>query len=415
MTREFNKQRRDDSRPPSRRPTSNGYGDARSSRPARPRLNRETVDRAWETGANPNHADYQPRSQRDPRGQPPRNGRNEHRSSEQQTHFTPGYRRNTNEERTSSYQERGERRNTGYDRERAEHGRSFERNGERTRDDRHYNDRRGYSDGQNRANPRGQYQGHRPSSDWEQRDYGRDRNQGNQGYQGNGRSWQQGRERNFSEDRPYRPEPRSFRDDRDRDRGPRRPPRENNRPERSMPPSNGRERDRRESSLPQPHVERFEGDYERFDYNETSRRPERGDQRIPAQRGRHHHPTEQVHVTRLPDGRVLKGSRPTQRRKAQFWNEITKDTEGLVEQVHPAPHPADEAHQEVKALPLEGESNGEPSAHTGPAAQEDQAQDTDGAQQTRPASSPAQKKKSALKGRTNVMRPSQRGFKWPTT
>src|SRR5512146_926889 len=80
MTREFNKQRRDDSRPSFRNQSSSSSGDERSARPARPRLNRETVDRAWESGAQQQHADYRPRSGN---GQAPRtNWRSEHSSSQ---------------------------------------------------------------------------------------------------------------------------------------------------------------------------------------------------------------------------------------------------------------------------------------------------------------------------------------------
>lgn len=48
-------------RPSSRNQSSGRYGDSRPSRPGRPRLNRETVDRAWENGASRDHADYHPR------------------------------------------------------------------------------------------------------------------------------------------------------------------------------------------------------------------------------------------------------------------------------------------------------------------------------------------------------------------
>ena len=62
MTRDFNKPKRDDSRPPFRNASPNRNRDERSPRPARPRLNRETVDRAWESGAQQQHADYRPRT-----------------------------------------------------------------------------------------------------------------------------------------------------------------------------------------------------------------------------------------------------------------------------------------------------------------------------------------------------------------
>ena len=38
-------------------------------------------------------------------------------------------------------------------------------------------------------------------------------------------------------------------------------------------------------------------------------------------------------MTRLPDGRVLKGPRPAQRKNAQFWTGIANETEELVKQV----------------------------------------------------------------------------------
>src|SRR6266571_1336887 len=62
MTRDFNRQRRDDVRPLSRNSSSNRYREEHPSRPPRPRLNREAVDRAWESGASHEHADYRTRS-----------------------------------------------------------------------------------------------------------------------------------------------------------------------------------------------------------------------------------------------------------------------------------------------------------------------------------------------------------------
>lgn len=62
MIRNFDSNRRDNTRPSSRGQSSGRYGDSRPPRPARPRLNRETVDRAWENGASRDHADYHPRS-----------------------------------------------------------------------------------------------------------------------------------------------------------------------------------------------------------------------------------------------------------------------------------------------------------------------------------------------------------------
>src|SRR5205814_5883063 len=62
MTRDFDKQRRDDVRPSSRNSSSNRNREERPSRPPRPRPTRESVDRAWESGASHEHADYRTRS-----------------------------------------------------------------------------------------------------------------------------------------------------------------------------------------------------------------------------------------------------------------------------------------------------------------------------------------------------------------
>ena len=70
MTRQFDNQPRDDSRPPSHRIPSSRYAEQQSARPARPRLNRAMVDRGWENGSPRHHADYHPRVSN---GQAPQN------------------------------------------------------------------------------------------------------------------------------------------------------------------------------------------------------------------------------------------------------------------------------------------------------------------------------------------------------
>src|SRR5215831_12674441 len=62
MTRDFNNQRREDPQSNSRGSSSRRFEEKRPSRPARPRLNRDMVDRAWENGARQNHPDYRTRS-----------------------------------------------------------------------------------------------------------------------------------------------------------------------------------------------------------------------------------------------------------------------------------------------------------------------------------------------------------------
>src|SRR6266567_7420623 len=79
MTRDYNKSPRDDTRSSSRGHSPNRAGDDRSPRPPRPRLSRETVDRAWESGAPAQHADYRTRSSN---GQPSRNSWRNNQQSE---------------------------------------------------------------------------------------------------------------------------------------------------------------------------------------------------------------------------------------------------------------------------------------------------------------------------------------------
>src|SRR5438128_3502865 len=82
MTRDYNNQRRDNVRPFSRNSSSGRPGDERAPRPARPRPNRASVDRAWESGAPTHHADYRTRNSYGNYGQPPRNNWHNNQPSE---------------------------------------------------------------------------------------------------------------------------------------------------------------------------------------------------------------------------------------------------------------------------------------------------------------------------------------------
>src|SRR5581483_7169303 len=144
-----------------------------------------------------------------------------------------------------------------------------------------------------------------------------------------------------------------------------------------------------------PYEEHFEGDYEHFGYdnirhhkNGSSERPQR-DQR--SRRNESDAPGRERHVTRLPDGRALKGPRPVQRKQAQFWTEVANDTDELLEQI---PEPSVEEQANADAAREKKARAKKPRA----------AQDT-GA---------ARGKKSAEAQHSAVLRPSQRGFKWPT-
>jgi hypothetical protein len=104
----------------------------------------------------------------------------------------------------------------------------------------------------------------------------------------------------------------------------------------------------------------------------------------------------------MADGRVLKGSRPEQRKKAQFWTEVTDNTEELVQKVQP-PNPI----QETKVSEVE---------NVQPKKNEQKKRATTSEQPRRRAASAVTRKKNVgpTKPHSTGPRPSQRGFKWPT-
>jgi hypothetical protein len=113
------------------------------------------------------------------------------------------------------------------------------------------------------------------------------------------------------------------------------------------------------------------------------------------------------HVTRLPDGRVLKGSRPEQRKKAQFWSEIAQNTDQLVEHAQSAPATSEQSVVE--------DSNTQTAVEPKEATKKPLARPVTA---TRTRSTAANSKKAdttAKKPRSRGPKPSQRGFKWPTT
>jgi hypothetical protein len=158
--------------------------------------------------------------------------------------------------------------------------------------------------------------------------------------------------------------------------------------------------------------EQFEGDYEQFDAQETPRGSE------PVERTSNYHPRNderpERHVTKLDDGRVLKGSRPAQRKNAQFWTEINEDTSKLVEQVQ---IPDDEVNGLVEHAKLPA---GEPDTeieHVDDGSQTD-APAPKKKQARRPVARKAKKvdkNGEVEKPRTRGPRPSQKGYTWPTS
>ena len=126
--------------------------------------------------------------------------------------------------------------------------------------------------------------------------------------------------------------------------------------------------------------ELFEGDYEHFEARNAAHH------QTNQVRGNGHssHHGEKRDVTRLPDGRVLKGSPHKQRREAEFWAEIAHNSDELVQQVESsttveavADHTAD--------IPIASPANGKTKI-----------------------------RQSTPKQRSTGPKPSQRGYKWPT-
>lgn len=392
MTRDNNNQRRDNVRPFSRHQSSGRPGDERSPRPARPRLNRETVDRAWESGAPPKHADYRARTSN---GQPPqnnwRNNQQSEHSSAQNGRKPFGNRQDNNRrfDRTPN----GNAGNSG------SRSRSFGTDS-RTFDGQRSNERRSYTDGPNSN-------GGRPASRNNFRPYEQRSQQHNNTY--NPGSIQRNSERFERQPREFGPndrDPRSFeRQPREFDRNSR-PARNGERSSRPSYPSQQRDnhnprwqsrpQTQQQNSVRKPPTfnegalqkEQFEGDYERFD---TSERP------------------SELQVTRLPDGRVLKGPRPVQRQNAQFWANIAEETGNLIDRV-----------ETVATSPEKVQGN-----QQGLEGTQDVPGDTFKAIDTMepPPKARARAAKAVTRGRKTSVKqntakpgakPSQRGYKWPT-
>ncbi len=415
MTRDFNKQRRGDVRPSSRRQPPSRQGEERSPRPARPRLNRETVDRAWESGAPQNHADYRTRNSygQAPRGNWRSNQQSEH-SPTQNSRRPFGNRQDTNR--------RFERTPNGNPNPRS---RSFDQ-GKRNFDDRRFNDRRSYSEGQGGRDGRPDYYENTRSNDRRSYSEGQGATGARPGYYEKARYRDQGsqfRDRDQSQgDQRRDPERRNrppFRDfDRD-NRSPRnfergnRSPRDRQQPDTQNPRWQSRpaQRDnypRRSQDFTRdaPQDELFEGDYERFDRHDAQRRP--SDRPLQDSPGKSRQQAEDRRVTRLPDGHVIKGPRPAQRKNSEFWTDVSHDAEALVNQVASSPT-EDKAKDKTSREPAD------------PIKADATEQSKTKKPRSRAASAIARGKKVAAKKGTvkpkppaNVPRPSQKGFKWPT-
>ena len=416
MTKDFSNQRRDDMRPSSRNASSGRYREEQSFKPARPRLSRDTVDRAWENGASRNYADYRPRqnAQTPPaqrqgrpspafnRSQPPQNRRPYESRQEPYRASSPAFHSGYQQRREQSpesgprrFQEGGQRApggRPGFSSERWTRGSAPQQ--------------RGYSQ---------QYYDERPPRFRQERPTG----PGRPGFRNeNG-------PRSF--ERPGRPErgPRPFeRSDREREnfaRGRRsggpQARRDNSHPRwQSRPAAQQRYQERSEypparrdypafrpeSSYDRPGAAQFEGDYEHFD---TYQREQWGEQP---------ESDYEKHVTRLPDGRVLKGSRPSQRKQARFWTGVEEEATSLIPQSPPT--------REIQE-PVELPTTQEEPAAKAPRPRKRPARAAEKVKTVRTARAGAAEpraekdkagKKKARGPQGPLTRPSQRGYKWPT-
>jgi hypothetical protein len=145
--------------------------------------------------------------------------------------------------------------------------------------------------------------------------------------------------------------------------------------------------------------ELFEGDYEHFDTN-NSAQPHTHQTRVDTYTPRR---PEEHPVTRLPDGRVLKGTPDEQNRNAEFWTEIAQESDELVHPIESSismeaatEHPTD--------LPTAASTKGKPKLRTRKASDSTRDRKT----------TKAKARQSTPKPRSTGPKPSQRGYKWPT-
>jgi hypothetical protein len=169
--------------------------------------------------------------------------------------------------------------------------------------------------------------------------------------------------------------------------------------------------------------------------NAKSFRDDREKQKSRPARERGEERSRERHVTPLPDGRVVKGPRPAQRRNAQFWTDISQETGDLIQPVssHKGAEQDDDAEELLAALPddneitdadmtaLVGEDGDDESVFehaNGEATPLDEEQSATSREtprrRTRAASAVVRSKKEKSVRGSGPTKPSQRGFKWPT-
>jgi hypothetical protein len=436
MTREFNNQRRDDNRSSFRNsgPPTRHNNEQRPSHTSRPRLSRETVDRAWENGATRTHADYHPRSAGQS-GQPPRNNWQNRQHPAQgaegaQSHDAHNARRQGPPSiyGRNSFQRFGQ--NQGEHQQRSHFG-AQQRDGRpdmntqtrRPYGPRHTDEQQGRPYGQQRPQRGGFGAPHAGGRNEQERPsyaphaHNERYQQSERGYQGQNRRFER------HEDNPRRQHDAPYgRDTYNQQRD-----------HRSYGPNARPERAQHEQPNYRP-AQRFEGDYEQFnqddrrergnrfqgrngrnDYNEryqprnNNETAQQYGERTRNQHAHSHQESEEDrrHTTTLSDGRVIKGSRPQQRRQARFWTEINDESHQLAQHdTHAPSRPA------AEERPTNTDRAGQTAERFQPA---DRPVPAEGKARRRPSSALKERKlKNKKTHATTGPRPSQRGFKWPT-
>jgi hypothetical protein len=411
MTRQFNQQPRDDSRPPSRNVSSNRYQEEQSSRPARPRLNRAMVDRGWENGTPRNHPDYHPQSSN---GQAPRNNwrKNQERGYSSYNGST-GNRTNDNRQSQPNYNQaqRSEPSSQSYSTPRK---RPFDSKGYNA-ENRGFNNQQGdepYSynsrQGQNsQRQPQGRGSNFRAQEHSQGRfnDYGSNRRQPNQehsnGY-GNNRP-QRNPERNKGRGYTSFNERSTYGDQEQREPH----PRLQSRPEAFQRRQEGRRP--QENQRYAPYREQFKGDYEQFGYDtpaqaeSDARKPFRGNRQD--RYGQHSIPYQ--------NGHARKGPRLVQRKDAEFRASINEDAEELINRVHSSPHEHSPVHEEAASLP-ETTTENDSSEDLPLVFPDEQTKSSPAKKQTKHAINAGRTQKAEVAPPSSKgPRPSQRGYKWP--
>ncbi len=434
MTRDFSKQRRDDERPFSRNSSSGRYGEERSPRPAQPRPNRESVDRAWENGAPQNHADYRgSRNNNNRYGQPARDSRRREYDSPSAQYSRNRPNSPSNYGSHNNDRPYGNRQDNYRHNEDAPHGNSNPRyrstdysvrdSGNPRFNDRRRHDypersgepgpQRGFRDNTRYHDSDNQYQNRNTDRGYGYQERNQDRdNRYSRDFDHDNRS-PRNFNRNNSAARDFDRNNRSYRSR--NDRGPNtQNPRWQSRP--PMQRGSAYSRPGQNFQRYRPQEEQFEGDYERFDASEPSQHPS-GTGQLQDNSSDGHDQAEKERpertVTRLPDGRVLKGPRPVQRKNAEFWHEIADETEALVDQVNTStPEPPADLPQAAPTKQRKTKASPKPSTS-----------ETSRTPRKRAASAVTRGKKAGTretatkktpKQRSTGPKPSQRGYKWPT-